>query len=265
MIDFHNHVLPNVDDGPQFIDESLDMLRCASKQGIKKVINTVHFQHPKMENKNVDNKYLLNQLDILQKAINDNNIDIELYLAAEVFYLPNLVEISSNPILTIGLGKYMLIEFTTNIYPTGFENILFDLQIKGITPIIAHPERYRFIQKDIKILESWLDKGYILQVDAGSVLGFFGLKTKGITLKMIKNGFIHLMGSDAHNNKKRNFCLSDAYDEVAKLTSIDFVNMLKQNSSNLLDGKKIEKISSNIMTENKFSYLKEKIINRLKF
>ena len=87
MIDFHNHVLPNVDDGPQFIDESLDMLRCASKQGIKKVINTVHFQHPKMENKNVDNKYLLNQLDILQKAINDNNIDIELYLAAEVLKL----------------------------------------------------------------------------------------------------------------------------------------------------------------------------------
>ena len=265
MIDFHNHVLPNVDDGPQSIEESLDMLDCAYKQGIKKVINTVHYQHPKMDDKNVSTNYLMGQLDILQKSVDEKNIDIKLYLTAEVFYLPNLVEISSNPILTIGNGKYMLIEFTTNIYPTGFENVLFDLQMAGITPVIAHPERYRFIQKDFKILNRWIDKGYILQLDAGSILGFFGPNIKKITIEMIKNGLIHLVGSDAHNNKKRNFCLLDAYHEVANIMSVDFVDLLKQNSSNLLEGSEIERISNKITKRNKFSYLKEKIINRLKF
>ena len=114
MIDFHNHVLPNVDDGPQTIEESLDMLDCASKQGIKKVINTVHYQHPKMDDKNVSTNYLMGQLDILQKSVDEKNIDIKLYLTAEVFYLPNLVEISSNPILTIGNGYRIYNQYLSN-------------------------------------------------------------------------------------------------------------------------------------------------------
>ena len=69
MIDFHNHVLPDVDDGPKLIQESIDMLRFASLQGIQKVVNTVHFQHPKMEGKNVDYNYLLAKVDNLQKMI----------------------------------------------------------------------------------------------------------------------------------------------------------------------------------------------------
>ena len=121
MIDFHNHILPNVDDGPRLIEESIDMLKYASEQGITDIINTVHYQHPKMHDKNVDYEYLKNKVELLQKASDDKNLNIKIHLSAEVFYLPNLLEVSKNPLTIIG-NKYMLIEFTSNIYPTGYED-----------------------------------------------------------------------------------------------------------------------------------------------
>ena len=260
MIDFHNHVLPNVDDGPKTIEESIEMLKLASNQGITDVVNTVHFQHPKMENKNVDYNYLLEKVENLKLKLKQENININLHLSAEVFYLPNLVEISSNPLVTIGNGRYMLIEFSSNIYPTEFENQFFKLQSKNIIPIVAHPERYRFVRKDINILEKWLERGYLIQIDAGSILGFFGKEIQNITHEMIKNKYISLIGSDAHNNRKRNFCLSEANIVLADLTSEEFKDEIMSNSLKVLNGEEIFRLNKvNNVKKNIFSSLIKKI------
>ena len=241
MIDFHNHVLANVDDGPKSLDESIDMLKTAAKQGITDIINTVHFQHPKMQNKNVEYEYLKSKVSELQLILDREKIKIIIHLSAEVFYLPNLLEISTNPLTTIGSGKYMLIEFKTNIFPTDFENQFYELQSNGITPIIAHPERYKFIQKEVNILKIWIERDYVIQIDAGSILGQFGKNIQKVALEMIKNGFIHLIGSDAHNNKNRNFCIKEAYEQLDKYDK-KVVEKLKNNTINILKGRKIEKI-----------------------
>ena len=241
MIDFHNHVLANVDDGPKSLDESIDMLKTAAKQGITDIINTVHFQHPKMQNKNVEYEYLKSKVNELQVILDKENIKITIHLSAEVFYLPNLLEISTNPLTTIGNGKYMLIEFKTNIFPTDFENQFYELQSNGIIPIIAHPERYRFVQKEVKILKTWLERDYVIQIDAGSILGQFGKNIQKVALEMIKNGFIHLIGSDAHNNKNRNFCIKEAYEQLDKYDK-KVVKKLKNNTLNILKGRKVERI-----------------------
>jgi len=263
MIDFHNHILPDVDDGPKLLEESVDMLRYASKQGITDVVNTVHFQHPKMDNKNVDYQYLKNKVQLLQKKINDEKIDIKIHLSAEVFYLPNLLDVSKNPLTIIG-NKYMLIEFKSNIYPTGYEDEFYNLQLSGITPIVAHPERYRFIQKDINIIEDWLSRGYVVQIDAGSIIGQFGDLIKNVSFRMINNGYIHLIGSDSHNSKKRNFCLFDAYRILEERKSKKFVEYLKNNSWNILNGNEVISLNE-IKKKDSFSYLKKKIINFCKF
>ena len=259
MIDFHNHVLSDVDDGPKTIEESMDMLKHASNQGITDVVQTVHFQHPKMDNRNVDYNYLTKRTKELQCLIDKENLNIKMHLTAEVFYLPNLVEIASNPLVTIGNAKYMLIEFTTNIFPTGYQSEFFKLQSFGITPVIAHPERYRFIQNDLSILEDWIKKNYIIQIDAGSLIGHFGERVKNISQKMIKSGYVHLIGSDAHNNKKRNFCLQIAYDELKKNVNIEMVDSLKRNAYNLMNGSNIE----NIVYEKKLNF-KKKILSYFK-
>ncbi len=253
MIDFHNHVLPNVDDGPKTIEESRDMLRYASVQGITEIVQTVHFQHPKMEGKNVEYSYLKGELKKTQDYINKNNLNIKMHLSAEVFYLPNLLDISDNPLLTIGNGKYMLIEFSTNIFPQNYEEEFYKLQVKGITPIIAHPERYRFVQNDIKILQMWLDRGFVVQVDAGSLIGHFGKNTKKIAIQMLNSGLFHIIGSDAHNNRARNFCIKEAYRVIKKINSNKNIKILKQNTESLLLGKKVERLNKS--NKKNISYL----------
>ena len=264
MIDFHNHVLPNVDDGPNNIKESLEMIHHAAKQGITDIVQTVHFQHPKMDGKNTDYQYLKRKINFLQNKINIEKLNVKMHLSAEVFYLPNLIGISKNPLVTIGNGKYMLVEFRGNIFPLNFENEFYKLQLNGITPIVAHPERYRFIQNDISILETWMDRGYILQMDAGSIIGNFGESIKKISKKIIDNNFIHLIGSDAHNNKKRNFCLKEAYEYLEKIKSSNYTDLLKKNVQNLLNGNRIlnieydlEKNNTTTMTDKIFKLLRK--------
>ena len=263
MIDFHNHILPNVDDGPKTIKESLDMLRNAHAQGISEVVNTVHFQHPKMYDKNVDIDFLKYKVNQLNQKLKDENINIKIHLAAEVFYLPNLSEISSNPLLTIGNGKYMLVEFTNNIYPNDYEKIFFDLQMKDISPIIAHPERYRFIQNNVDILKDWIKKGFIIQIDAGSLLGYFDKKTKKIVELIVEKSYFHLIGSDAHNNKKRNFCLEPAYNLLKKKYGVRIIDTLKKNAELLLIGEKLEELNIK-QSDSMLSKIKSKFLNKLK-
>ena len=261
IVDFHNHVLPDVDDGPKTVEESIDMLTFASKQGITDIVQTVHFQHPKMEGKNVEYSYLKEKVKQLQKKVDENKLNIKIYLTTENFYLPNLVEISSNPLTTVGNGRYMLIEFSTNIFPKGYEEEFFKLQTEGITPIIAHPERYRFIQNDINLMKNWKDRGYVIQIDAGSIIGHFGNNTKKITMEMIDSGFVHLIGSDAHNNKKRNFCIDQAYKILIKKYSKEIVSTLNENSKSILKGHKVINIDKKNIKE-KLSFL-DKLIFKL--
>ena len=259
MIDFHNHVLPNVDDGPKTMEESMSMVRYAAKQGITEIVQTVHFQHPKMDGKNVEFDYLDSKVKKLQSQIDKQKLNVKIHLSAEVFYLPNLIKISSNPLVTVGGGKYMLIEFATSIFPEGYETQFYNLQLNGITPIVAHPERYRFVQNDIEIIKSWIERGYVIQIDAGSILGNFGKKTKEVALKIINKGYIHLIGSDAHNNKKRNFCIKSAYDFLED--NID-ISIIKDNAKKILIGEgNINNIQ--FLKKNKTSSIMSKIFKLL--
>ena len=93
MIDFHNHVIPKIDDGAKDLETSLNMLNHAAEQGITDVVNTVHYQHPKMFNKKVNFEKVKSEIYKLQRQLNKNQIPIKLHFGAEVFYLPNLKEI----------------------------------------------------------------------------------------------------------------------------------------------------------------------------
>jgi len=187
MIDFHNHVLPNVDDGPKSIEESISMLECAVRQGITDVVQTVHYQHPKMDGKNINYEYLKEKTLDLQSVINEHKLNIKIHLSAEVFYLPNLSNIINQNFFNFNKKKFMLIEFSSSIFPVNYKLEIYKIQTKQVTPIIAHPERYRFIQNNLDELNDWIDRDYILQLDAGSILGFFGKKTQKISYEIIEN------------------------------------------------------------------------------
>ncbi len=237
MIDFHNHILPNLDDGSKSTEMSIEMLKIAESQGITEVVSTVHYQHPKMDGINLSYNKVLNEVKNLQKEIDRLSIHIKLHFGAEVFFLPNLIQLKDDPLATFGHGKYMLIEFQPHQIPEIHRQQLFDLKMSGVTPIIAHPERYTQVQNDSKIIENWLNAGCLIQVDAGSLLGTFGTKSKACSEMIIKNNWCHIIGSDSHNNKRRNFCLG----EVTKILKKKFNNkmvdqMIYYNPKSVIEG-----------------------------
>ena len=239
MIDFHNHILPDVDDGSKSTDISLEMLRFAQSQGITEVVNTVHFQHPKMEKKLISYEIIKKKTDKLQNLLNQNKIDIKLHFGSEVYFYPNLMTIKNNPLTTFGNGKYMLIEFPLIQVPELQKKHLFDLKLSGVTPIIAHPERYITVQDDLSMVTTWLEAGCLIQVDAGSILGKLGKKSKEVAEKILKNGWCQIIGSDSHDNSNRNFCLREAHDYVMRWIGVDGKKMFSDNPKKVLEGNPI--------------------------
>ena len=239
MIDFHNHILPNVDDGSKSLEMSLDMLKHAESQGITNVVNTVHFQHPKVEGKDISLNRIQKEMDELQSELNKNNILIKLHCGAEVFFLPNLLQIKNNPLSTFLHGKYMLVEFPVHQIPDIQKQQLFELKMAGVTPIIAHPERYKQVQDNINLVARWLEAGCLIQVDAGSLLGFLGTKAKETSEIIIKKGWAQLLGSDSHDNKNRNFCLKDCIDYINKFVNYDTSFLVNENPRKILKGEEI--------------------------
>ncbi len=237
MIDIHNHVFPNIDDGSKSMEMSLTMLKYAYEQGITDVVNTVHFQHPLFLNIDYRLENFERIAKSLQLKLDDCEIPIKIHLGAEVFYYENLLNISNEPLTTMGNGKYMLIEFSPKNIPKSQKQILFDLKMSGVTPIIAHPERYQLVQKDFSLIYDWINAGCLIQLDAGSLLGLMGGRAKETSNLIIKEKCCHILASDAHNDSNRNFCIKDAYNHVKSIIGRKYSDLLVyEHPSSIING-----------------------------
>jgi len=240
MIDIHNHILPNVDDGSKSTEESLAMLKTAIDQGITDVVSTVHFQHPKMEKMNTDYGSLEKKIQLLQNKIGDK---IKIHLGAEVYFLPNLLDVKKHNFTVFNHGKYMLIEFQSYYNHPNYEFELQKLKISGTTPIIAHPERSLIFRKDINKLIKLIEIGCLLQINGGSLLGFFGKKCQAFTKKILCRDMVHFIASDSHNIRSRNFCLNEAYSCAFKLIGSKATALVYDNPKKVLSGQDIHRLS----------------------
>ena len=261
MIDLHNHIIPNLDDGSRSLEISLSMLQHAAGQGITDVVNTVHYQSPRMDGQRVEYELVKDKIDKLQAELKKQNIPIILHIGAEVFYLPNLMELKDNPLLTFGHGKYMLVEFPFEQVPTGCGEIFFQLKMAGVTPIIAHPERIKPIQKDISIVRNFIRGGCVIQVDAGSLTGSLGSSSEKASLEILKQDCCHIIGSDAHDIHRRNFLLADALEIAKEILGEKAMDLVTVNPGKILTGEPI-KTDVDIPSVKRETYL-QKLIRRI--
>lgn len=216
MIDIHAHVLPSLDDGPKTIEESLEMCRMASADGIRKMVATPHIFNGVYHSKKQD---ILEKVEILNKLLNDNKIELEVLPGADVHLHEGIIDgLKNDEILTINNGRrYLLLEFPSQIIPVEARQAIFKLQVAGIQPIITHPERNLAVQDRPEILAEFIEGGALLQVTAQSVTGEFGSREKKCAHWLLKHNMVHVLATDAHSTNARPPILSIAVKKVSKL------------------------------------------------
>lgn len=212
LADIHTHILPAIDDGAKSVDESLKLLLAEQRQGVTDVVFTPHFN---LSDQTVDEflKVRNTSFNILREKIKETGActDIKLYLGAEVRYDPNLIYTDIYK-LCIGNTSYLLLELSGS-YPFNFEQTLHWMLSQGVSPILAHIERYEYLTSNLKLLDQLVSQGVILQCNAASL---FSKHYSGTVKKLVKKGYVQLLASDAHNLKVRPPMLEQALKKLKK-------------------------------------------------
>lgn len=210
MIDLHSHLIPNIDDGSKSLEESIEIIRKASFNGVTDLVVTPHFILGSIYN--VDNEKKKELFEQLKKKIFEEKIKVNLYLGNEVFIEPNMIELlQKNQIMTLNNSRYLLFELPINNEYKNVKEIVFQLKVNGCEPILAHPERYLSFQKNPNVLFELYEQGVFFQCNIGSFYGEYGKEAKKLFLLLLKHHMIHFISTDTHHEK------DIFYDKIEKI------------------------------------------------
>ncbi|MBE0451705.1 MAG: hypothetical protein IBX70_12780 [Clostridia bacterium] len=235
MVDVHCHIIPGVDDGPDQIEKSIEMLKMAERDGIRKIIATPHRNHPLGYPKgNVQE-----QFDALKDAAKDAGIDVDLYLGAEQ-YIGKEDVFKTFEAFPLFDGRYLLVEFKTHIDLESLLTIVYELRVKGFWPIVAHVEMYPTVINNEEALTRIKEEGGLIQITASSLTGAVGRKIAARLTSAVRRGQVDFIASDAHGLNMRPPVLSVAQRYVQKNATMEIANRIfSDNPSKLMLGEEI--------------------------
>ena len=195
--DMHSHLLPGIDDGSPDMETSISLIRGMKELGFKKLITTPHILWDMYQN---NSSIILAKLQEVRDKLQEENIDIELHAAAEYFIDDHLAELldKKEPLLTFG-NKMVLVEFSMASQPFEVKKIFFELQIQGYQPVLAHPERYTYLERDKSFYDDLKDAGYLFQMNILSLRGHYGHAVTELCRYLIKKQYYDIVGTDLHH------------------------------------------------------------------
>jgi len=240
MIDIHTHILPGLDDGAEDLDQALAMAEVAVKDGITILAATPHVISGVFDNRK---SHILEAVKDLNQLLYNKNIPLQILLGAEYHLEPDLPHrLADGELLTINdSGRYLMVELPAMIVPDYTGRILYDMQLQGITPIIAHPERNIGFTREPELLQDFVARGILTQITAGSIIGMFGRPAKMNALRFLKEGIVHLIASDAHSDHGRPPILSLACIELERMGGADYAQTLTyENPRRIIKGLPVE-------------------------
>ena len=200
MTDIHNHLLFGIDDGSKTIEESIDVLKDMKKCGYDNIILTPHYiKDSKYNNPRIDN---LRRMNELQETLNNEGIDIKLYLGNEIFIDEDIYELlMKEEMSSLNGTNYLLIELPMNGEYDEYKEIFNDLIKKGYNIILAHPERYLSFQKDFNRIYELEKIGVYFQSNLDSIIGGYGEHAEKTIKRLLKEKKIAFLGTDIHHKK----------------------------------------------------------------
>jgi tyrosine-protein phosphatase YwqE len=198
-VDLHSHLIPGIDDGAKDMQESLQLLRGMEALGYEKVITTPHIMLDAYKN---TAEIILNGLESLREAAKKDGISLQIEAAAE-YYLDDGFEdlLQKGDMLTIA-DKYLLFETSYFAKPMQLEDMIFAITSSGYIPLMAHPERYRYVKDPQEEYARFKELGVVFQSNLNSFYGHYGKDAKSKVKYLSENGLISFLGSDIHHLKQ---------------------------------------------------------------
>ena len=239
MIDFHSHILPNIDDGSRSIEETFNLIKEAKEVGFEGIVLTSHYIEGYYETDVPDRDVWVNAI---KENLNTKGIDIDLYLGNEIYISENMMDLLiNNKASTINNTCYVLFEMPLNVEPMNLYNVIYSLQENKLIPVLAHPERYKFVQKETELIYDLIEKGVLMQANYGSILGQYGESAQMIVRKFFENNMIHFLGSDVHRQNTIYKIIPRALEAISEIIGEEKLRELTTTNPKLaLNNKRID-------------------------
>lgn len=239
MIDIHTHILPGMDDGAQDIYDCIEMAALAYESGTETIVATPHCNIPGLFDNYLGKEYIRvfqDTKEILKKEVPG----ITLLAGMEVFTTEDVPRLlTDGKIFPINRTRYVLMEFDFQEEPVFADRMLRKVREVGAVPVIAHAERYEFVQDDPGIVYRWKQAGYEVQTNKGSFMGRFGRHARSTAYELLDHNLVSAVASDAHSPVRRTTCMADAYDELLGSCPKEYLDVLfRINPMRICNGEK---------------------------
>ncbi len=225
MIDIHAHILPEVDDGASDLESAVLMAEMAVESGVQAIIATPHSNLRPYGN--YWDSALRAGLETLQQEVTAAGIPLKIYPGMEIFGTPDVPELlRKGKLTTLANSGYLLVEFPFRHYSEEATEVLSTLCADGYRPIVAHPERYQYVQDNPAVVNRWVGMGCLLQANRGSLLGRFGRTAQMLSLALVDRGLTAFVASDAHSPVMRTTWMADVQELLCEEFSEDIARLL---------------------------------------
>jgi protein-tyrosine phosphatase len=194
VIDIHAHVLPGVDDGPKSPDESIDMLRAAADCGVTDVVATPHMSLS--AESSIETYEAL--VEYTNSRLRHAGLPVAVHCGGEIRVRPELLEFLDSSQYGLGGSRFVLLELTGGVRPPNFAQLLGRIHRRGFRVILAHAERYSFVQQDVNAAGALVGNGVLIQVNTGSIAGKASAGEHRTAIDLLSRGLVHFIASDAH-------------------------------------------------------------------
>lgn len=227
MVDIHCHILPNCDDGADSMETALLMAQMAVDSGVDTIIATPHCNLPNVKEKNFRDAPLALRFVELMQRLRDAGIPLEIQPGAEVMCMPDTIELlRKRQLVTLARSDYLLVEFFFDEQPDYMDAMLDAIAAEGVHPVVAHPERYEAVQQAPGIVARWFEKGYIIQLNKGSILGRLGRGAERTAGLILSRGLAHVVATDAHDSLVRTPGIGSLQQLLEERCGFDYTRVL---------------------------------------
>lgn len=222
MLDLHMHILPGLDDGAESWEEAMDMAMIAVDSGTKGIAATSHG--------NIDDLTIAEYAETFfefRERLQRENIPLMVYPGMEIFMTPEATDrLVREELLTLNNSRYTLVEFDFGEDVRIVEYCLKQLVSAGFVPVIAHAERYVFVQRQPELVYEWAERGFVIQANKGSFTGAFGRRVQDTAMMLLRHNLVHIAASDAHSARYRTPSMGSALRFLSDYISEEYQDLL---------------------------------------